>query len=101
MKNFAIHKSINSRVQEVALHGCQTKEGVAFRKMNYKLSHRLKSEHQLRVVNARIEMLDLAEKLAREDKSSKNFDENFRMQMRCSAGKIELMNMKESLYKVS
>lgn len=52
-------------------------------------------------IKHRIEMLDLAEKLAREDSNPKNYTENMNMMIRCSAGKIELMNMKELLSKAA
>lgn len=100
MKNFEIHKSINSRVKEVALFGRQTKEGIAFRKMSYPLPA-TKAQRQLQAINNRIEILDTAEKLAMQDSNPKNLDENLNMIFRCSAGKIELMNIRESIFKTA
>jgi len=49
----------------------------------------------IELINQRIEMLDLAERLAMEDNNPKNYDENMAMVARCIAGKIELMNIRQ------
>lgn len=93
MKNLAIHKIINSKPFHVNLHGYLPKE--AFKMIH--LKNNIRNSRSLAIIENRITVLDAAEKLAREDSNPKNFDENLQMVMRCSAGKIELMNVRELL----
>lgn len=52
---------------------------------------------QLNLIMQRIAMLDLAEKLAREDENLSNLSENLSMITRCITVKIELWGMAEEL----
>lgn len=92
MKNFAIHKIINSKPVHVNLHGHLPKEAFKMNHLKNKLPNR-----SLDIIENRITMLETAEKLALEDKNPKNFDENMNMIFRCASGKIELMNVRELL----
>lgn len=85
MKNFAIHNIINSKPNQVALHGRMPKE--AFKQFHTKNS--IISRAQESIKN-RIDLLSVAEKLAVEDENIKNFDENYKMVITCIKMKIRL-----------